>query len=267
MEEATFVKTHLAALGALPTTYPNDYQPAPEDLTRTRVFPIEILPPPERKTTQPGVTGQINVTVKSLKPPISFPLSVFPTDSVASIKEQLAQHSRAPPADAQRLLLKGKALADTKLLQEYEIGDGATINLLIKPGIEWTGEEKPMASAAAVDKAPGHLRIPSQSDMAIPSVVLSPIPDPEGRAPSPHALALDATPPPLSSSVRPSYHQTIASPEFWDKLHGFLSQEFNNKEDADGAFESFLIASKEQLTAGEIAKIRDSTGIVGMAGT
>ncbi|KAG8737108.1 hypothetical protein FRC10_008575 [Ceratobasidium sp. 414] len=267
MEEATFVKTHLAALGALPTTYPNDFQPAPEDLVRTRVFPIEILPPPERKPVQPGATGQINVTVKSLKPPLSFPLSVLPTDSIASIKSQLAQHPRAPPADAQRLLLKGKALADTKLLQEYEIGDGATINLLIKPGVEWTGEEKPMASSATLDKAPSHLRIPSQDNLAIPSVVLSPIPDPEGRAPSPHALALDATPPPVPSSVRPSYHQTIASPEFWDKLHGFLSTEFSNPEDADGAFESFLIASKEQLTAGEIAKIRDATGIVGMAGT
>ncbi|KAG9127205.1 hypothetical protein FRC07_000250 [Ceratobasidium sp. 392] len=268
MEEATFVKTHLAALSTLPTTYPNDFQPAPEDLVRTRVFPIEILPPPERKAAAQttGATGQINVTVKSLKPALSFPLSVLPTDSIASIKDQLAQHPRAPPADAQRLLLKGKALADSKLLQEYEIGDGATINLLVKPGVDWTGEEKPMASTVAVEK-PGHLRIPSQSDMAIPSVTLSPIPDPEGRAPSPHALALDATPPPLSSSVRPSYHQTIASPEFWDKLHGFLSQEFSNREDADGAFESFLIASKEQLTAGEIAKIRDSTGIIGMAGT
>jgi len=191
---------------------------------------------------------------------------VLPTDSIASIKAQLAENSRAPPADAQRLLLKGKALVDTKLLQEYDIGDGATINLLVKPGIEWTGEEKPMTPT--LDKPLGHLRLPSQDNMTIPSVVLSPIPDPEGRAPSPHALALDATAPPtVSSSVRPSYHQTIASPDFWDKLHGFLSQEFTNKEDADGAFEAFLIASKEQLTAGEIAKIRDSTGIVGMAGT
>ncbi|QRV76782.1 ubiquitin family protein [Ceratobasidium sp. AG-Ba] len=264
MEEATFVKTHIAALSTLPTTYANDFQPAPEDLVRTRVFPIEILPPPDRKPVQAGVTGQINVTVKSLKPALSFPLAVLPTDSIASIKDQLALHPRAPPADAQRLLLKGKALADNKLLREYDIGDGATINLLVKPGVDWTGEEKPMST---LDKAPGHLRIPSQDNMAIPSVVLSPIPDPEGRAPSPHALALDATPPPLSSSVRPSYHQTIASPEFWDKLHAFLSTEFSNREDADGAFESFLIASKEQLTAGEIAKIRDATGIIGMAGT
>ncbi|KAH7344436.1 hypothetical protein B0J17DRAFT_635420 [Rhizoctonia solani] len=264
MEEATFVKSHVAALSALPTTYPNTFEPAAEDFARkVPVIPIEILAPPERKKAQPGATGQINVTIKSLKPALAFPLDVLPTDSIASIKEQLAKHSRAPPADAQRLLLKGKALADNKLLQEYDIGDGATINLLIKPGVEWTGVERPMATLS--ETSPGHLRLPSQDN--IPSVVLSPIPDPEGRAPSPHALALDASPPPISSSVRVSYHQTIANPEFWDKMHSFLSSEFSSKEDADNAFESFLIASKEQLTAGEIAKIRDATGNLGMAGT
>ncbi|KAF8761685.1 OPT oligopeptide transporter protein [Rhizoctonia solani] len=257
MEEATFVKSHVAALSGLPTTYPNTFEPAPEDFSRKLpVVPIEIPPPPERKNAQPSASGQINVTVKSLKPALAFPLVVLPTDSIASIKEQLAQHSRAPPADAQRLLLKGKALADNKLLQEYDIGDGATINLLIKPGVEWTGIERPMATLS--EKSPSHLRLPSQEN--IPSVVLSPIPDPEGRAPSPHALALDAPPPPISSSVRQSYHQTISNPAFWDKMQAFLSAEFSNREDADNAFEAFLIASKEQLTAGEIAKIRDATG-------
>ncbi|KDN46010.1 hypothetical protein RSAG8_04517, partial [Rhizoctonia solani AG-8 WAC10335] len=292
MEEATFVKSHVAALSTLPTTYPNTFEPAAEDFPRKLpVFPIEIRAPPERKIAQPGAiggaffyrifagidflirgcTGQISVTIKSLKPALAFPLNVLPTDSIASIKEQLAKHPRAPPADAQRLLLKGKALADNKLLQEYDIGDGATINLLIKPaiyllikpGVEWTGIERPMATLS--EKSPSHLRLPSQDN--IPSVVLSPIPDPEGRAPSPHALALDASPPPISSSVRQSYHQTIANPVFWDKMHAFLSGEFTNRDDADNAFESFLIASKEQLTAGEIAKIRDATGNLGMAGT
>jgi UV excision repair protein RAD23 len=75
------------------------------------------------------------------------------------------------------------------------------------------------------------------------------------------------TPFSVSSSVRQSYHQTIANPAFWDKMQSFLTSEFTTKEDADNAFEAFLIASKEQLTAGEIAKIRDSTGNHGMAGT
>lgn len=41
MEEATFVKSHIAALGALPTTYSNDFQAAPEDFPRkVPVFPV-----------------------------------------------------------------------------------------------------------------------------------------------------------------------------------------------------------------------------------
>lgn len=43
--------------------------------------------------------------------------------------------------------------------------------------------------------------------------------------------------------------------------------EFINESDAVHAFEDYLRASKGSLTANEIAKIRDHTGIVGMAGT
>ena len=44
MEEATFVKSHIAALGALPTTYPNDFQAAPEDFPRkVPIFPVSRL--------------------------------------------------------------------------------------------------------------------------------------------------------------------------------------------------------------------------------
>lgn len=34
MEEATFVKSHIAALSTLPTTYSNTYEPASEDFVR-----------------------------------------------------------------------------------------------------------------------------------------------------------------------------------------------------------------------------------------
>lgn len=45
------------------------------------------------------------------------------------------------------------------------------------------------------------------------------------------------------------------------------SEEFATRSDASTAFEEFLNASKGQLTASEIAKIRDRVGVVGMAGT
>ena len=43
--------------------------------------------------------------------------------------------------------------------------------------------------------------------------------------------------------------------------------EFVNESDAVLAFEDYLRATKGSLTPNEIAKIRDHTGIVGMAGT
>ena len=62
-----------------------------------------------------------------------------PTDTIQAIKAQLASEAGAPPADVQRLLLKGKALADAKLLKEYDVKDGDTVNLMVKPGFASTG--------------------------------------------------------------------------------------------------------------------------------
>ncbi len=53
-----------------------------------------------------------------------------------------------------------------------------------------------------------------------------------------------------------------------DELFYFIFRsEFINDSDAARAFEDYLRASKGSLTPNEIAKIRDHTGIVGMAGT
>src|SRR5579863_8532091 len=85
----------------------------------------------------------LQITFKSLKPPFSTTIPVSPTDPISTIKSQIAAQPCAPPADAQRLLLKGKALADAKLLKEYSVQDGDTINLMVKPGIEWDPTAKP----------------------------------------------------------------------------------------------------------------------------
>jgi ubiquitin-like protein 4 len=82
-------------------------------------------------------TASISLIFKSAKPPASFTISVSPTDTIAQIKAQLAAEQNAPPADAQRLLLKGKALSDGKLLKEYSIKDNDVVNLMMKPGFEW----------------------------------------------------------------------------------------------------------------------------------
>jgi UV excision repair protein RAD23 len=60
----------------------------------------------------------------------------FPRGPISAIKTQIAAQPRIPPAHAQQLPLKGKALADAKLLKEYSVQDGDTINLMLKPGVQ-----------------------------------------------------------------------------------------------------------------------------------
>lgn len=54
-----------------------------------------------------------------------------------------------------------------------------------------------------------------------------------------------------------------------DNLCNFLLHRSEFKTDADVhlAFEDFLCAAKGSLTPSEIAKIRDTVGVIGMAGT
>lgn len=213
----------------------------------------------------------MTITFKSAKPPVSFPLTVSTTDTISTIKKQLAAQPRAPSADIQRLLLKGKALADAKLLKEYDISDGATINLMIKPGSHWDATQ---AAPSAIATEPVAQPSDSSENGAgmVPSLVISPLPQAGSHAssrPAPIPLELDTTFPQVQQSApeASTFHTTISSPGFWDRLHLFLRTEFSNKDDAGAAFEQFLIGSKGSLTVGEIAKIRDQVGVVGMAGT
>lgn len=65
-----------------------------------------------------------------------------------------------------------------------------------------------------------------------------------------------------SSSMR-----TLCCGEPQADVFVIFRSEFINDSDAIRAFEDYLRASKGSLTPNEIAKIRDHTGVVGMAGT
>ncbi|TBU28066.1 ubiquitin-domain-containing protein [Dichomitus squalens] len=285
--ELAFVKSFAAALTTQPVVYANDYQTAPEnELKKVPVLQIEVPPPPERRTSVSAPTGSINVTFKSTKPVQSYTLSIQPTDTIAQIKAQLAGTSGAPPADAQRLLLKGKALADAKLLQEYAVKDGDTINLMIKPGFEWDPSKvaTPAPTASPLPQEGGKkgesiTLLPSPEPTKtrsghgrIPSVVLSPSPS---LTPTPGETLVDiplildtSTIPASPASVSDTpYHSKIAKPEFWEKLYAFLKTELPTQTDAAAAWEDFFCASKGILSVSEIAKIRDAVGVIGMAGT
>jgi len=190
-------------------------------------------------------TASISVLFKSLKPPASFTIPVQPTDTISSIKSQLASQPFAPPADAQRLLLKGKALVDGKLLKEYNVKDGDTVNLMVKPGFNWDPSKPTPATVSSPSPVPPisieSLKKPSvtldsdsesqphaRKHQRIPSVVLSPSP----RSQSPGAtdkpldikLTLDTSTIGQSFPTQPpsTYHTTVSNPAFWDRLHSFL---------------------------------------------
>ena len=186
----------------------------------------------------------ISITFKSTKPVQAYTLQVQPTDTIAQIKAQLAAVPGAPPADAQRLLLKGKALADAKLLREYAVKDGDTVNLMVKPGFDWdpskisapapapvaaspSSASKPLGESESVTLLPSPEPKSRQGHGRIPSVVLSPSPSltaSPGEKLVDIPLVLDTSNMPASpSSVSETpYHTTICKPEFWEKLYAFL---------------------------------------------
>lgn len=268
--ETAFVKTFLNNLSNQPVVYSDDYQqPQEKSLKRVPVLPIELPAPPERKQKISEPTAaSVTLTFKSLKPPQSFTLPVQPTDTIQSIKSLLASQPRAPHADAQRLVLKGKALADPKLLKEYNIKDGDIVNLMIKPGHTWDPNAASTADSMSIpdDLKPGHARIPS--------VVLSPSPSSvslssEYNKPPDINLTLDTSSIPTASaeSTDTAYHAMISNPTFWEDLLALLKSKSKNPDHVLAAFEDFFCASKGKLTATEIAKIREVVEVYGMAGT
>jgi len=288
--ELAFARTFINTIGRQPVTYSDDYrQPAANSLRKVPVLNIPVPPVPERKLGESSKpAGSLTLTFKSLKPPVSYTLPVSPADSIQSIKATL--HARNPdtvPAPAhQRILLKGKALADQKLLKEYPVKEGDTLNLMFKavpPAEKSAASPPPIAPQPAAANPFGGLGGSLDAGAGtggrprhqrIPSVVLSPSPSNEEAAPREITLDLDDTnagglSPVLRDemALASTYHDTVAQPEFWERLLAFLGTEFHNDADLHQAFEDFLCVTKGALTASQIAKIRDHVGIKGMAGT
>jgi len=282
--EATFLKNFVGVIANQPVSYPDDFQAPPEQsLRRIPVVPLPLPEPPKREEVGSTSPDSLSIVIKSLKPPKTYTLAVQSSDTIADIKSYLASQPGAPPVDVQRLLLKGKALADAKLLKEYNITDGDTVNLMAKPGYDWnqtpesprlhipvSAPETPSERSPSGTLEPGTTK-PTERHRRVPSVILSPSPNTlaplRESAPVDVALSLDDGDilPPVQAPQTP-YQNVISSPDFWGDLLDFLSPRFNSRSDLENAFEEFFRASKGSLTPHQIAKIRDHVGITGMAG-
>jgi len=72
----------------------------------------------------------MQIFVKSLSGN-AITLDVNQNDSIETVKQKLAE-KEGIPADQQRLIYSAKQLEDTKTLDDYMIGDGTTINLVLR---------------------------------------------------------------------------------------------------------------------------------------
>lgn len=217
----------------------------------------------------------ISLTIKSLKPSFSFPIQAHLTDSVAHLKSLIASSSQAstPSVESQRLLLKGKALTDAKLLKEYEeFKDGATVTLVIKPGAAMTATSRMETQQQATAPAPPSLTVTENADGNTGANATT-------RAPTARAMNdADISVPPLgpgpsSTTAAPAnedLHEKLASISFWRKIHDVCREELggdHGKEAAsvraDEVTLMFLKSVGDRLSAGEIAKVQDALGIDG----
>ncbi|XP_034025879.1 ubiquitin-like protein 4A [Thalassophryne amazonica] len=75
-------------------------------------------------------------------------VQVTEDEKVSTVKELVSERLNIP-TNQQRLLYKGKALADEHKLSDYSIGPEAKLNLVIRPLGERTGASGPAASCSS----------------------------------------------------------------------------------------------------------------------
>lgn len=202
-----------------------------------RKVPLQPPPPVAESSSKPT---SLTLEIKCSKPALSFSLSCSSTLTIAALKQQLRTENpeTAPAVDDQRWLVKGKVLADTKLLKEYDLPT-KTITLMLKPGATY-----PPISAKEEAAAPPLLRL-NTSDIP-PPVLVGPVHDP------------------LSTTAFQSKLQQV---EFWKKTLEGLTLQFDGDRDAAvKVWETWFGASKHWLTPNLVAKIREEVDVLAMGG-
>lgn len=296
-EEVNAIKRHLQAISNQSIKLNNDYcSPINQRPRKVNIpqIPLAELPEPNFNSTHTDSSSSepIPLTIKSLKPALVFNLNCSPTSTIAELKQQLikSNSSTAPSIDSQRWLYKGKALADNKLLKEYDtIKANETIHLMIKASTttpssvltapnpsESDDPTTPKANVLSSSTSDSSQRSPNPPvPMNIPKITmendggqLGEIPIiARSRSGSVHTSSSHSP----HSGISESFRSLVTKNEFWVDLKEFLTQQFgpygsSSESNARQMWEHWFIASKEWLSASDIARIREAAGISGMAG-
>ncbi|GAA5885047.1 hypothetical protein JCM16303_006378 [Sporobolomyces ruberrimus] len=278
-EELAAFKATAGLLATQKIRYSSTYVPPLQDRHRkATLVNVPVCEPPttssEDQDESSTDVAKVQLTIKSSKPPLQFELSASPTSTISSLKQQLydLHNSKgAPQVESQRWILKGKSMGDSKLLKEFNVQDGAVINLMVT---------KPSASAATPTPKTTTADDPEEAtatSTGVPSLTLS---EPSASTSSSTTgtskpvISLDNYPPP--STTFPSVHCTAAyseriqSPELWEKIRGVLEGEFegveNKEKEAQQAWEAMLGGCREWIDPGKKALIRERVGYSAMGG-
>ncbi|EFP89945.1 hypothetical protein PGT21_029914 [Puccinia graminis f. sp. tritici] len=298
-DEINAVKRHLQALCKQQLQLTNEHNSSLESRPRRVNCPqVPLAEPPAPLTDEStGLANSepIKITIKSLKPPLSFSIACSPSSTISELKQLLCDSdSSAPPVEAQRLVYKGKALADSKLLKEYEaIQTGETIHLIIKPDSTVSNlasserpssvlvepgtpiSEKTLAGASGGSVSSAKEGEPKLA-MKIPKITMEIDGSDSSEQPciSRSRSGSVHTNPMYSPhlGISESFKSVVTGDQFWISTRQFLESQFAGpvagpgEANARQLWEHWFNSSKEWLSPSEIARIREATGISGMAG-
>ncbi|KAG0300505.1 hypothetical protein BGZ98_009132 [Dissophora globulifera] len=233
VEESLFISQFLAAYASQPTKYPVDYLPpglAPNWTSKRATFER-----PAKPVRAGAVQGDIQVTIKSLKSG-QWTVDVSAQGTIANLKEAL-QAKAGIEVGAQRLVLKGKALLDSKKLEEYGLMTGSVVHLFSKAAAAPTEVAADSSSSSATAAAAVASTTPPSSvqDSVADSTVAS--------ATTGGASGASAAKKPAVASYRGLSEGATAiakEAEFWYWLNDQLKERLGSKEDASLMMKGFL---------------------------
>ncbi|KAI9020867.1 ubiquitin-related domain-containing protein [Phycomyces nitens] len=158
VEESQFIQNYLGALSSRSVRFGQDFNPRAILHLRLKRKPdssAKIEPEPKvLKTTKDDDEENLQVTIKIVKPASQFVIArLSPDDTVATLKKRIYQQQSAYPVGRQRLLIRGKVLADNKKLSDYGVADATVIHLMLSAAPKTPVEDVPITGRFGVSLA------------------------------------------------------------------------------------------------------------------
>ncbi|GJJ70093.1 ubiquitin-like protein 4 [Entomortierella parvispora] len=219
-EESLFITQFLAAFEIQPTKFAPDFVApgmAPSWTSKRATFER-----PPKPVKEGAAQGEIELVVKGLKSG-KWNVKVSAQGTIAELKEAVAAESGIEVA-AQRLVLKGKALVDTKSLEEYGLAAGSVVHLIAKGGA--TGTSEPSSAAASTATSPAIGSAPASGTSTVEK----------------EAVAAAPKRPTVTSyrGLSEAGTEAVKEAEFWYWLNDQLRERLGSKEDASMMMKGFI---------------------------